>query len=778
MSILRRRNLLIVAIGLGLCLGLAILLLLSIQSKTPVPAPDTTTEPTAVAPDKIDSAIEITEDQTEQVLVSTSQTLTETEHLKIVRTYDNLPLLLVEVDSIGLESLRSDPAVENVAKNIELELFEPEQTVQLTPQSVSVQATSPNPISTIGGNMTDPLLPNYSDGSHKYAGSADSGGYEVVVADTGTDYNHTALAGTMVAEACFNSSTNGAYVSGVKLESQCPNGDLSSSAAGAGMDCSLVDCGHGTMVAGSVAMKRVTLTAGTTNETTSGSAPAANIIAVKVASKQTYQTTPLANNPCEKFSAESCIVLNFSDILAAMDYTINLADSRPKIVAINLSLGGGAFNTVTTCRAGFGTALYDAFKSAIDKLSAKGIATIIATGNGGYNANQGKIAFPSCVEGAVAVGATSVNGSHMAYYSQNGNLTTLLAPGGDYTDGDLWGQMLLPANGTGNGFVPAQGTSFAAPTVAGAYAVLRSKWPNMSVDDMTSLLASTGTPLTDSRTGYGSLAKPRINVAAALASNSVAALSSASTDYTIDADSIDFDQPVSIKTLMGNISTPFGYRFKNAGTLAFASGLTPYDSAAKLTNANAMVTDSWTFETESYPIDSYTPQSFAVELQDVPPPDPTDPDSVDLLVSINSVLSLSLDKPGLGITLNPTAEVTGTDKVVVSVDTNSPNGYNASLSATSPSLICQSHTNLTIPPLLNSGSLAVGRWGYGVGTVSAPPSTWRAANILPTVFDSLNSITAGPRNSYLYVGAKANTAAPAACPDYQTTLTITALPNS
>jgi hypothetical protein len=64
------------------------------------------------------------------------------------------------------------------------------------------------------------------------------------------------------------------------------------------------------------------------------------------------------------------------------------------------------------------------------------------------------------------------------------------------------------------------GTSFAAPMVAGAYAVLREAHPNATVDQLTALLQTTGTDVTDARSGYTVGAKKLIQLDAALAAAS------------------------------------------------------------------------------------------------------------------------------------------------------------------------------------------------------------------------------------------------------------------
>jgi hypothetical protein len=279
--------------------------------------------------------------------------------------------------------------------------------------------------------------------------------------------------------------------------------------------------------------------------------------------------------------------------------------------------------------------------------------------------------------------------------------------------------------------------------------------------------------LTDGRSGYGSLEKPLINVANALQSS--LAPPTLSSTYTINGTDIELDGAVQLSELLSNLSTPYGYQVKNSSsTTVYSTAVTPYASTAP---PSLIVGDGWTIDTLSYPIDSYSPSTYTIQIQAEPAPDPDDPSHTDLRVTIESVLELDLDKNNLHITLSPN-DTDGSDKLVVSVDTNSINGYTASLSASQPSLVCQTKPSLTIAPLANAGNLVAGRWGYGVGTVSAPPSAWQPVSLLSTVFDSSSTLPTSTAVSYLYVGSRASMTTPAPCADYETLLTITAIAGS
>jgi subtilisin family serine protease len=206
----------------------------------------------------------------------------------------------------------------------------------------------------------------------------------------------------------------------------------------------------------------------------------------------------------------------FSDVLKALDWLKSAAAGEeladvPTVAAVNISLGSETdfASTSAECDA-FSNAT--SFKTILQGLKTMKIATTIATGNSGADTSvAGKISFPSCLSSdAVAVAATNNTGTSIASYTNNGTLTTLLAPG----------DAALPTVGDDNSsYVYRSGTSYAAPIVAGAYAVLREKYPNSDIDTLTTHLESTGKLITDSRSGYGGVQKPLIQLASALTKN-------------------------------------------------------------------------------------------------------------------------------------------------------------------------------------------------------------------------------------------------------------------
>lgn len=191
-----------------------------------------------------------------------------------------------------------------------------------------------------------------------------------------------------------------------------------------------------------------------------------------------------------------------SDVIEGMDWAISQRASYD-IAAINLSLGDATQNAVACT--------LTPYVAAIRRARNAGIVVVVAAGNDSFTAG---IAEPACVASALAVGATydanvgqrafsgctdsSTAADKVTCYSNSGEPLDLFAPGSVLTIG-------------GN---TLDGTSFAAPIVAGAVAVLKQRFPLDTPDQLESRLALSGMTLTDARNG---LQRPRLALGAAVA---------------------------------------------------------------------------------------------------------------------------------------------------------------------------------------------------------------------------------------------------------------------
>jgi subtilisin family serine protease len=296
-------------------------------------------------------------------------------------------------------------------------------------------------------------------------------GQVIAVLDTGIDNTHSALAGKVIDEACF--STNNLSTSASSL---CPDGTDTEIGSGAAINCSgILGCDHGTHVAGIAAAD---------DSQYSGVAKDAELMAVQVFSR-------LDDIFACGFMDFTCLSAFTSDVIRGLEYVYDQKDNF-NIAAVNMSLGGQSYGSDQEC-----DAAEPALKGAIDNLRAVGIATVIASGNDGYS---NAISSPACISSAISVGA--VTGSDgVANFSNSASWLKSLAPGTN-----------IDSAVPGGGFASKDGTSMAAPHVAGAVAVLNSAVPDATVDEIEDVLVSTGAMITDPRNGNE---LPRVQVDAA-----------------------------------------------------------------------------------------------------------------------------------------------------------------------------------------------------------------------------------------------------------------------
>lgn len=326
---------------------------------------------------------------------------------------ERLPLIVAEMDAAALEAMAANPAIAAWS----------EDRLAFPTLAESAPLIEAPEVHRIGGR---------------------GAGQAVAILDTGVDAAHPFLAGRVVAEACF-STTSAAQ----GARSVCPNGSGTDLSAGAARPCRAAGCDHGTHVAGIAAGR---------GDRFSGVAPDAPVIAVQVFSEFTGAACG-GRSPC---------VASFtSDQIRALDHVADLAASRP-VAAANMSLGGG--------RSG-GFCDDELLKPSIDALRELGVATVIASGNDGF---RDAVSFPGCISSAVTVGATSKQ-DRLAQFSNCGVAVDVHAPG-----------VTITSSVPGGAFLPFSGTSMAAPHVAGAIAALKSADPAASLAAIEAALIRSG----------------------------------------------------------------------------------------------------------------------------------------------------------------------------------------------------------------------------------------------------------------------------------------------
>ncbi len=387
-----------------------------------------------------------------------------TNHDNSVKKFQFIAAVAMTVDQLLLENIENNPLVTKVVLD---------------------RLASPTLFESI------PLI-----GADKAWQQGDAGsGQAVVIIDTGVDKNNPALVGKVIAEACF-SSNNPDY----NTTSLCPNGSEEQIGPGsAAPPCDslgLGKCYHGTHVAGIAAA----------NGEVTGVAKDANLIAIQGFSRfDNDAICGTGNSPC---------VLSFnSDAIRALEHVLSLYNDGTTIAAVNLSIGGGHYtapcdenNPVLT--------------EAINNLREVGIASVIASGNNGY---KDAMSSPACISNVISVGATCNNIKYdetnpqynitydnvcpggadtVALFSNSTNFLDLLAPG-------MWITSTIPIGTIFGSINFAGGTSQAAPHVAGAWAVLKSIKPDLTVDQALTILKRTGVSIVDNQ---NNITTPRIQL--------------------------------------------------------------------------------------------------------------------------------------------------------------------------------------------------------------------------------------------------------------------------
>lgn len=271
------------------------------------------------------------------------------------------------------------------------------------------------------------------------------------------------------------------------------------------------------------------------------------------------------------------------DIANGVRWAAGLANAtgqvaNPRVDIINMSLGGP----------GFSSTLQDACSAA----RAAGVVVIAAAGN----ENSSAPSYPAAYDDVVSVAAVDYE-RRRAPYSNFHPTVDLAAPGGDvsvdlngdgYADGVLSTKpddSVTPTNYDSFSFY--QGTSMAAPHVAGVAALLLSVDPMLTPAQIESILTSTATDLgaagRDDRFGEG-----LVNAAAAVAI--AGGGGGAPPDLALGATSVLFDGGAGTR-LVGVTNVGGGALSVTSVTATTSTG-GPWLSAARVATPTATTTDT------------------------------------------------------------------------------------------------------------------------------------------------------------------------------------------
>lgn len=331
-------------------------------------------------------------------------------------------------------------------------------------------------------------------------GAATGAGTSIAIFDTGVLATHPAFGARVVRQRCFSAG------------SDCANSSTSDNSANSALPCTFHPvCDHGTHVAG-IAAGAAVPTATIASPASDGSSVAAE--ATKWHAGVAPQAEILAYRIASQGSDGRDAFFDSDFILAAGD--LSTVVSSRNVVAVNYSVGTSRTFIDSAC----GPTMIEANRTtwdasatiaAIDTLQAQNVAVVIAAGNSSAPNASG---YPGCLAEPVSIASTAIEDSVASYSNVSDGRTDLFAPGGDWRTP---GSAIIAPSADGEFvdtavFEGKNGTSMAAPTVAGAWALVRQINPTMNVDSVLNMFQNEGVSVTDGRSG-GSVTKPRLNLA-------------------------------------------------------------------------------------------------------------------------------------------------------------------------------------------------------------------------------------------------------------------------
>ncbi len=258
---------------------------------------------------------------------------------------------------------------------------------------------------------------------------------------------------------------------------------------------------HGTHVA-SIALASIN------NQGMMGVYPEAKLMALKVGYSKSIGPDG------EDSEGENCETLP-GDIASAIRYAAQLPVSGVPLApvkadVINLSLGSNSPSSAT--------------RSAINAATAAGVIVIGAGGNEGGTSLGKSPFYPAAYDNVFAVAASNID-EKQAYYSSEYAEIDLTAPGGDVrvdsnnddnSDGIIGANATLESGAFVDSLALYQGSSMAAPHVAGAIAMMRAIDPTLNTSQLQSMMKSGVLTVEaedegfDFKTGYGIISLPRM----------------------------------------------------------------------------------------------------------------------------------------------------------------------------------------------------------------------------------------------------------------------------
>ncbi|MGW7141680.1 S8 family serine peptidase [Streptomyces xanthophaeus] len=350
-------------------------------------------------------------------------------------------------------------------------------------------------------------------------------GVTVAVIDTGY-VAHSDLAANVVAGYDFISTSSAARDGNGRDNNPADQGDWSA-AGECGLNSKASDSSwHGTHVAGTIA-------AATGNSKgVAGIAYGAKIQPVRVLGKCGGATSDIVD----------AITWASGGTVAGVP-----ANATPAKV-INMSLGGSGACTAS-------------YQNAINAAVGRGTTVVVAAGNS--NADAANFSPASC-NNVINVAASNRTGDR-SFYSNYGAIIDVAAPGGETRRGtDTPGTVTTPENGIlstlnaggttpgAENYEPYQGTSMAAPHVAGLAALLKSANSALTPAQIESAIKANARPLAGTCTGgCGTGLADAAATVAAVTSGPVTPAFENTTDFAI-GDNTTVESPITVSGKTGN----------------------------------------------------------------------------------------------------------------------------------------------------------------------------------------------------------------------------------
>jgi subtilisin family serine protease len=369
----------------------------------------------------------------------------QSQGMEVLLTYDYVPTLLVRMSRDDIADLAARDDVVAVSPDM---LADAQEAPSI---AVDDRERAQLGVSTDSIRARDAWAQGF-DGTNQV----------IAIMDTGISAVHEMFQNNkIIAEACFSGGGSG--------QTLCPGGVRQiRNQSGAASDCSSGSsvCDHGTHVAGIAAGFTEPWADNTRNASNIrlGVAPKASLLPIQVFSRFTTGCTA---------PATTCLRTSTSDQLSALNYLLDvinqgqLGPSR-QLVAVNMSFGGDA---------DFSDYCYsNSLVSALRLLRQLGVLATISSGNDETN---DRVSSPACIKDALTVDASTRTNTDGVPYSNSAPAVDVVAPGGASGASISSAGIASPTSYAGK-----IGTSMAAPHVAGAIAVLRSKVPNASADQV------------------------------------------------------------------------------------------------------------------------------------------------------------------------------------------------------------------------------------------------------------------------------------------------------